>query len=109
MSTLRLILGDQLNAAHPWFRTVDAQVRYVMMETRSETDYVRHHAQKVLAIFAAMRHFAAALQAAGHKVHYIRIGDTENRQQFAANLTTLAERYAATRWERQQADEWRVE
>ena len=29
---LRLVLGDQLNSAHSWFQTVDAQVVYVLME-----------------------------------------------------------------------------
>uniref|UniRef100_UPI0035B2D487 cryptochrome/photolyase family protein n=2 Tax=Thauera TaxID=33057 RepID=UPI0035B2D487 len=86
MTALRLILGDQLHAAHSWFRVPRADVLYLMMEVRSETDYVRHHAQKVLAIFAAMRAFAAALQAAGHHVRYLRIGDADNRQSFAANL-----------------------
>ena len=57
----------------------------VMMEIRSETDYVVHHAQKVLALFAAMRRFAKALQAAGHRVHYLTIGDPDNRQDFAAH------------------------
>ncbi|WP_039442374.1 cryptochrome/photolyase family protein, partial [Xanthomonas vasicola] len=56
--TLRLILGDQLNPQHSWFATRDAGVVYVLMEVREETDYVLHHAQKILAIFAAMRAFA---------------------------------------------------
>jgi len=41
--TLRLILGDQLNHQHSWFQQVDENVVYVMMEVRSETDYVVHH------------------------------------------------------------------
>ena len=45
LSCLRLILGDQLNARHSWFRTVDDDVVYVLMEVRGETDYVRHNAQ----------------------------------------------------------------
>lgn len=53
--TLRLILGDQLNPQHSWFDATDAGVVYVLMEVREETDYVLHHAQKILAIFAAMR------------------------------------------------------
>ena len=53
--TLRLVLGDQLSPLHSWFGEVRADVVYVLMEVRSETDYVRHHAQKVLGIFAAMR------------------------------------------------------
>ena len=51
---LRLVLGDQLNAGHSWFRTPDPAVCYLMAELRQETDYCRHHRQKVLA-FAAMR------------------------------------------------------
>lgn len=109
MTRLRLILGDQLNAAHPWFRAPDPDVVLVMMEVRSETDYVVHHAQKVLAIFAAMRRFARALSEAGHRVHYLRIGDAENRQGFLANLQWLAARYRSSGFERMEADEWRVE
>ena len=50
--TLRLILGDQLDPQHPWFARVDPGVLHVMMEMRQETDYVLHHAQKILAICA---------------------------------------------------------
>jgi deoxyribodipyrimidine photolyase-related protein len=52
--TVRLILGDQLNSNHSWFNTVDDSVVYVMMEVRSETDYAKHHIQKVVGFFAAM-------------------------------------------------------
>jgi deoxyribodipyrimidine photolyase-related protein len=109
VSCLRLILGDQLNARHSWFRAVDDDVVYVLMEVRSETDYVRHHAQKVLGIFAAMRRFGEALAKAGHRVEYLRIGDARNRHGFAANLPWLIEQLGATRLERMEADEWRVE
>jgi deoxyribodipyrimidine photolyase-related protein len=54
-TTLRLILGDQLNPRHTWFEQQRDDVLYVLMEMRQETDYVLHHAQKVIAIFAAMR------------------------------------------------------
>ena len=50
--TLRLILGDQLNQKHSWFEQVDDQVLFVMMEVRSETDYVVHHIQKVANLVA---------------------------------------------------------
>ena len=45
--TLRLILGDQLNIKHSWYTKVDESVTYVLMEIRSETDYAKHHIQKV--------------------------------------------------------------
>ena len=113
MSRLRLILGDQLNINHSWFReperSASRDVIYVLMEVRSETDYVVHHAQKVLGIFAAMRGFSNALQAAGLKVHYIRLSDAVNQQDFIGNLQQLIKRFAITTIERQQADEYRLE
>ena len=109
MTCLRLILGDQLNTGHSWFRECQADVVHVLMEMRSETDYVLHHAQKVLAIFAAMRLFAQALEKAGHRVMYLRIGDTRNQHDFMGNLDWLMRELRVTRLERMEADEWRVE
>ena len=54
MTILRLILGDQLNPSHSWFSQRRDDVVYLLIEMRQETDYVLHHAQKILAIFAAM-------------------------------------------------------
>ena len=45
------MLGDQLNIQHSWFHTVQHQAVYVLMELRSETDYARHHIQKIASIF----------------------------------------------------------
>ena len=73
-NTLRLILGDQLNPLHSWFTAVDDSVIYVLMELHQETDYVLHHAQKILAIFAGMRDFAAhatAVRAVFHLVPHL--------------------------------------
>lgn len=109
MSTVRLILGDQLNPEHPWFREVDPGVTYVLMEVRSETDYVLHHAQKVLAIFAGMRRLADQLRGAGHRVRYFRIGDADNAQDLAGNLRIAMRETKARRFEHQEPDEWRVD
>lgn len=107
--TLRLILGDQLNAQHSWYTTTDSEVTYVMMEIRSETDYATHHIQKVLGFFAAMRHFAQWLEAQNHQVVYIRLNDAENAQSFSANCEKLIDRYGFSRFEYQLPDEWRVD
>lgn len=107
--TLRLILGDQLNPEHTWFRTVDPQVVHVLMEVRQETDYVLHHAQKIIAIFAAMRDFARQLRDAGHRVRYVALGDPSNRHSITENLAALAQHYAARRVEWQAPDEWRLD
>ena len=107
--TLRLLLGDQLNPQHSWFQQVDAQVVYVLMEVRQETDYVLHHAQKILAIFAAMRDLARQLRAGGHRVRYVALDDTSNRQSIPDNLSALAAHYGAQHVQWQQPDEWRLD
>lgn len=106
---LRLILGDQLNPQHSWLAQVQPEVMYVLMEVRSETDYVRHHAQKILAIFAAMRDFAKSLKAAGHRVQYLTIDDPQNQHDIVVNLAALAQRKGAQSIAYQLPDEYRLD
>lgn len=109
MKTVRLLLGDQLNPLHPWFDRVDPEVLYVLMEIRQETDYVLHHAQKILAIFAGMRALAEHLRSAGHRVHYIAIDAPENRQNLTENLDALLTETKASCFEWQAPDEYRLD
>lgn len=107
--TLRLVLGDQLNPLHSWFQTARDDVIHVLIEMRQETDYVLHHAQKILAIFAAMRDFARQLREAGHRVHYVAIDNPSNRQSLPANLDALIAAHGAAAFEYQAPDEWRLD
>ncbi len=109
MTTLRLLLADQLDPQHPWFDTVDEGVVHVFMEVRQETDHVLHHAQKVLAMFAGMRDLARHLREAGHRVRHVAIDDPSNRQSFTGNLDALVAHYQATAVQYQAPDEWRVD
>jgi deoxyribodipyrimidine photolyase-related protein len=108
MTTVRLVLGDQLNPNHPWFDEIRPDIVYVVMEVRQETDYVLHHAQKILAIFAAMRRFADHLRDDGHRVVYLAIDDPANRHALADNLAWILREAAATGFEYQAPDEWRL-
>lgn len=87
--TLRLVLGDQLNLQHSWLSKEDSSVLYVLMEVRSETDYVWHHIQKACAFFAAMENFAETIQANGHDTIYIKLDDPDNKQTFEANCDSF--------------------
>jgi deoxyribodipyrimidine photolyase-related protein len=107
--TLRLILGDQLNSNHSWFRSVDDSVVYLMMEVRSETDYVQHHIQKIVGIFASMRFFATELQSTKHQVIYLKLNDENNHQSFYKNIEKLISDYKFTHFEYQLPDEYRVD
>lgn len=109
MTTLRLILGDQLNPTHSWFAQTNGNIIYTLMEIRQETEYVLHHAQKILGIFAAMRDFASQLVAEGHRLHYLKIDNVDNLQSLIANLDRLVEHYQITHFEYQLPDEWRLD
>ena len=107
--TLRLILGDQLNSNHSWFKNVDDSVTYVMMEIRSETDYANHHIQKVVGIFAAMQSFKNDLLSKNHYVIYINLNDKDNFQSFEKNIQNLISKHNFTHFEYQLPDEYRVD
>ena len=109
MKTLRLILGDQLNSQHSWFKEVNQEVTYVLMEVKSETSYVRHHIQKVVAFFAAMRNFSMELKDKGHRVIYLKLDDKENLQSFSSNLDFLISNYGFDTFEYQLPDEYRLD
>lgn len=109
MTTLHLVLGDQLNIQHSHFKKPDPDTIVVMMEVRQETDYVLHHAQKIIAIFAAMRHFAQTLEMAGHRLHYFKINDPLNTHNITTNLDSLSKQYQVTKMIYQAPDEWRLD
>ena len=109
MKTLRLILGDQLNSQHSWFEKVDDNVIYLMAEMRQETDYVKHHIQKVVAFFLAMRNFSTELTEKGHHVIYFNISDKDNPQDLEKLILQTIEKYQIKCFEYQLPDEYRLD
>jgi deoxyribodipyrimidine photolyase-related protein len=107
--TVRLILGDQLNPNHSWFARQETDTLYLMMEVRQETDYVLHHAQKVIGIFAAMRAFAAELTQKGHRVHYLSISQPVSGRSMGENIDQTMRQSGARLLEYQEPDEWRLD
>ena len=106
---LRLILGDQLNIQHSWFAQKNSDTTYVLMECLSETNYVRHHIQKVVGFFMAMRYFKAQLEEDGHHVLYIQLDDNTNQQSIGANLKQLVHQGGFDLLEYQLPDEYRLD
>ncbi len=109
MNTLRLILGDQLNYHHSWYQHKSNSVFYVLMEMKQETDYVKHHAQKVLGFFASMYNFSKFLEKKGHQVIYIDINHPKNTQNLTQNLQFLIQDYQIHHFEYQWPDEYRLD
>lgn len=106
---LRLILGDQLNRDHSWYKQVDKECLYVMMEIRPESEYVTHHIQKIVGIFGAMREFGKFLRSQGHDVRYYKIIDADNCHSFAKNCGQLIKAGGITQIEYQEPDEYRLD
>ena len=105
---IRLILGDQLNIEHSWFKTPDPRVLYLMMEIRPECEYVTHHIQKIVGIFLNMRNFADELRAQGHHVKYFKITDTDNRHSFIENLRLMIDLHNISSGAYMEPDEYRL-
>jgi len=105
---LRLILGDQLNPRHSWYREKDADTLYLIAELHQETGYTVHHVQKVCAFFAAMGEFAQALSKAGHEVLYLDLDDTAADNSLPDLLERLITEYRIARFEYQLPDEYRL-
>ena len=109
MKTLRLILGDQLNSQHSWYDSNDENITYCMFEMRQETDYVKHHIQKVAGFFAAMRKFAEELKANQHQVIYWKLNDETNTQSLTENISSLIDKNNFQKFEYQAPDEYRLD
>ena len=104
------ILGDQLSrnlASLDGLTPADAVI--VMMEVWDEATYVKHHKQKIVLIFSAMRHFAEELRAEGFTVDYIALDDRENTGSFTGEVARAVERHDAGEVRVTESGEWRVQ
>ena len=109
MKKLKLILGDQLNIQHSWFNEVDENTIYMMAEMRQETDYVKHHIQKIVAFFLSMRNFAEVLKSKGHQVIYFKISDVKNLHHLEKIINQSIVEHKITQFEYQLPDEYRLD
>ncbi|WP_299732943.1 cryptochrome/photolyase family protein [uncultured Endozoicomonas sp.] len=107
-NTLRLILGDQLNASHSWFKQKNSDCLYVVAELLQETHYATHHVQKVCGFFLAMEYFATALEQSGHQVLHLTLDETSTFKDLTALIKHLCKEYAIENFEYQRPDEYRL-
>ena len=78
MTSLRLILGDQLSETVSSLRDLAPGDTVLMCEVMAEASYVPHHPKKIAFLFSAMRHFAQELRDRGINVRYITLDDPAN-------------------------------
>jgi deoxyribodipyrimidine photolyase-related protein len=109
MTTLRMILGDQLSYAITSLDGIDPAHDIILMaEVADETTYVKHHKQKIALVLSAMRHFAAELAQAGFRVDYVTLDNPNNTGSFTGELERAIARHHATRVIVTEPSEWRV-
>lgn len=109
MSTLRLILGDQLNENHSWFAKKDANIHYICIEAQSEVNYVRHHILKLATFFVAMRSFCKQMKGKGFVFHYITLDDKTYQGSLVSVLEAYLSQHSYEKFEYQLPDEYRVD
>ena len=98
MSTLRLILGDQLSTSISSLSDCDPSQDIVLMcEVWDEATYVKHHKKKIAFVFSAMRHFAEDLRQDGLSVHYTKLDDAENSGALFGEVQRMIETHAIDR------------
>ena len=109
MSTLRLILGDQLSPEISSLKDADKSRDVILLcEVFDEAVYVKHHQKKIAFLFSAMRHFAASLSDAGWNVDYVRLDQDGNSHSFSGEVARAVERHAPESVIATFASEWRV-
>lgn len=74
-----LVLGDQLNRdVGPLAEATPAGTSVLMIESEALARSHRHHKQKLVMVFSAMRHFAQSLRADGFTVDYRKAASFES-------------------------------
>ena len=105
---LRLILGDQLNARHSWYKELDTHSLYCMAEMYQESNNITHHVQKVVAFFQSMRNFANALKKVGARVDYQKINQSGDRS-LKIRILEYCQAHPIEKFEYQLPDSYRLD
>ena len=108
-TSLRFILGDQLSHGISSLEGADPERDVILMvEVAEEATYVRHHKQKIILLFSAMRHFADELREKGFTLDYVTLDDPGNTGSFGGELTRAVKRHDAQSVIVTEPGEWRV-
>ena len=109
---LVLVLGDQLDLEASAFDGFDpTQDAVWMAEAAEESTHVWSSKQRTALFLSAMRHFAQALRAAGHPLHYHRLDDSgavAERPSLGAKLQADLARLTPQRVVMTAPGDWRV-
>ncbi|MDF1796023.1 MAG: cryptochrome/photolyase family protein [Coxiellaceae bacterium] len=98
MSSIRIILGDQLSESISSLKDYDPDTDVILMcEVHNEATYVKHHKKKIAFLFSAMRHFAEALKSKDYKVEYTKYNDPNNKGSLKGEVKRILQKHAIDR------------
>lgn len=107
---LRLVLGDQLSDNLSALADADlARDQVLMVESRVEATAWKHHKQKLVIVWSAMRQFAERLRARGFDVRYVALEDPGNTGSISDELRRALEAGAFDRVVRTACGKWGLE
>lgn len=108
MTSLRVILGDQLSDDISSLRDIAPGDSILMAEVMAEASYVPHHKKKLIFIFSAMRHFADTLRQRNIQVFYTQLDDPKNTNSILGEITRHIDRAKAEQVIVTKAGEYRL-
>lgn len=98
MSSIRLILGDQLSESISSLKGYNSDTDIILMcEVWNEVTYVKHHKKKITFLFSAMRHFAGMLKKQGFNVEYTTLDNLDNTESFNGEVKRMLSKYNVNR------------
>ena len=107
---LRLVLGDQLSDNLSALAGADfARDQVLMVESRVEATAWKHHKQKLVIVWSAMRQFAERLRARGFNVRYVALEDPDNTGSIGGELRRALEAGGFGRVVRTACGKWGLE
>ncbi len=94
MSSIRLILGDQLSESISSLKDCNLNTDIILIcEVLEEATYVKHHKKKIVFLFSAMRHFAKELKNKGFNIEYTSLNDQDNTNSFKGEIKRTLKKY----------------
>ncbi|PTS81940.1 MULTISPECIES: cryptochrome/photolyase family protein [unclassified Caulobacter] len=107
---LRLVLGDQLSDSLSALAGLDAANDLVLMtESVAEATAWKHHKQKLVLVWSAMRQFADRLRARGIQVRYVTLDDPANTGSISGEIRRALDEAGLGRVIRTACGKWSLE
>jgi deoxyribodipyrimidine photolyase-related protein len=108
MTTLRLILVDQLSQSISALVGVTKTDIIMFCEVIDELTRVKHHKKKIAFLLSAMRHFSEEFQTTGYSVRYIALDDKENTGSLGGEIARAVVDLKIDRLIMTEASEYRI-